>query len=54
MKIDLIFLVLNITAPDRTVANYGGDAVQETFTGIFAFLDSVRCIFIGLFTGQWC
>lgn len=49
-----IFLLLNITRPDRQVSDYGGDAVQESFTGIFAFFDSFRCILIGLFTGVWC
>ncbi len=49
-----IFLLLNITAPDRKVANYGGDAVQESFTAIFATLEAIRCVFIGLFTGVWC
>ncbi len=49
-----IFLLLNITAPDRKVANYGGDTVQDSFTGIFAVFDQIYCIFIGLFTGVWC
>ena len=52
--IDIITLVINITKPDRTVSNYGGDAVQDSFTGIFEALEAIRCVFLGLFTGNWC
>lgn len=49
-----IFLLLNTTRPDREINKYGGDAIQESFTGIFAAFDQFYCIIIGLFTGVWC
>jgi len=51
---NLIFLVINITKPQRQASDFGGDAVQESFTSIFATLEAIRCIFLGLFTGNWC
>jgi len=49
-----IFLALNITRPEREVSSFGGEGVQQGFTNMFAFFDSIRCVFFGLFTGVWC
>ncbi len=50
----IIHLLINVTKPDRELNDYGGDAVQEGLTNLFATFDSIRCVFIGLFTGVWC
>lgn len=50
----LFSLEITIERPERTVTGYGGESIQDTFTGMFAFFDQVRCIFFGLFTGVWC
>jgi len=52
--LDRILLAIETSAPNRTVTGYGGEAVQEGFTSIFAFFDQIQCVFIGLFTGVWC